>query len=465
MDASEYAQRTAIKRFLASSGRRVSDADVAAGSGVGIEATRRHLHLLMRDYECALDVREDGAIEYDFGVSLRRIGRPTLGERVRGFGRRLWRGFKWVYRRSLAALMVVYALAFLALIAFAAAQSARSGGSDENKGGARALGRVFGALLDLASVGDTVRDVDRRGYRHRRFAAKGPALGQVKDKPKKKGFAESVYDFVFGPPRVQIADGAQEREIAAFVRRHGGVLTTADIQALSGLSRTEASRRFAHFVARFEGETHVTEAGALVATFPTLLQSASTAGDDDVVYFWDEYEPPFELTGNTAGRNLMLVAMAAFNIIGGATVLGGAFANIPNAATWLGLVPVCLFAIYLVLPLLRAPFVYRQNRRQHITNIRKRVYREVFKARSDALAFHTLVARANSHRTTEEMLSAERLASRLKNIAYELGAHHDVTEDGTPYLALDVLEREHAGREEVTVEAPQPEVVFSTRDA
>jgi hypothetical protein len=462
-----------LEKFLETVREPVSEADVAAGTGIELPSVRRLLYQVMHRYECCLQVREDGTLVFDFVHPLQRIGRPTLWERVHGAGRAVWRGLSWVYRVSLAVTLVAYAIAFVVLM-IAAALAASAAAKDEGPavGAFRLVGAIFRGIFEFTTHSALIyADVDGYGYRHRHFEPTESVFRKPGGKERKKAFVASVYDFVLGPDRVQIDSGAQSRELASFVRRSGGALTVADVQALSGMSREQSERFFARFVAEFEGEAVITAEGTLVATFRELLATASQARDEEPVYFWDEYEPPHELTGNSTGRNVGVGALAAFNLAGAFAVITGtgalptamAEALPPAALAALGVVPMIIFSFFFLIPALRWPVVWWRNRKHHRTNIRKRLYRAIFGTREERVRFAEIVTSANERRTTEEELATRGLRSLLEETAAELGATYEM--DDADELAMDAttLRREIAAREAQVVEVEAESVIFSTR--
>ncbi|MCA9566143.1 MAG: hypothetical protein KC561_21755, partial [Myxococcales bacterium] len=188
----------------------------------------------------------------------------------------------------------------------------------------------------------------------------------------------------------------------------------------------------------------VSEDGTLFARFENLLQSASKDQDEAVTYFWNEYEPPYELTGNETGRNLLIGGLAAFNLVGSIAVVSGSLAF---GGAWLGVIPLIIFTLFFAIPLTRAPYVWWQNRKQHGTNIRKRIYREVFRNDADHMPLDALVSAANAHKSTEEELSLKGHRKLLEETAYEIGGHVEYEEDVLT-LRADVLAREAKAQKE-----------------
>ena len=58
-------------------------------------------------------------------------------------------------------------------------------------------------------------------------------------------------------------------------------------------------------------------------------------------------------------------------------------------------VPAAIFGSFFAIPLLRAPLVWWRNRAQHAHNIRKRLFRAIFRSDEPQLTFAEIVALAN----------------------------------------------------------------------
>ena len=452
-----------VETFLNKTKAAVSEGDVAAGTGLDVSTAKRALYALMRTHRASIEVRDDGTLVYDFGAKLTPLGRRSWGERLRHVGRALWRGFSWVYKASLAIILVTYAVTFVVLIIGAAiAASAASKDEAPARRTFHLTGAIFRAIFEMSVHNAPVLfDVDRRGYRVRRYAPRPAVFRFRSQKTPTKSFIQSVYDFVLGPPRVDVDPRAQHKEVAAFVRKNGGVLTVADIQALSGMSRERAEQFFARFVAELDGEAVVTDDGALFARFDELMRSKSDAGDAEIVLYWDEYEPPYEVTGNTVGRNLAIMALAGFNLVCAGFVVSIA-QQLGPAGIWLGAVPATIFALFFAIPAVRAPVVLWKNRQQHRTNIRKRVFKAIFGAHEEKLAFDEVIARANQAATTEEPLHADALRGLLEETLEQIGATLDVDTRDKLVMDLRQLRRESQAGAQHKVEVERAEVVYSS---
>ncbi|MFT5357064.1 MAG: hypothetical protein ACI9KE_004294 [Polyangiales bacterium] len=453
-----------VRDFIARTRSAVSEGDVAAGTGLDVGSTKAALHVLMRSHRCTLQVHEDGTLVYDFGGELVSLSRKSLRERVAGIGRWLWKGFSFLYKASLAVLLVAYAVVFVVLL-IAAAIAASTAAKDEGpaEGAFHLVGAIFRGIFEFVTYTPLIYgETDRFGYPHGHYEPKAPVLFKKQDH--NKGFVASVYDFVLGPKRVEPGPMAQRQEVAAFVRKNRGVLTVRDVQALSGLSRGDAEAFFARFVAEQDGVAEITENGALYATFEELLRSESTEYDAPIELYWDEYEAPVELTGNTGTKNALIALLAGFNLAGAFTVMSMA-TQFGELGMWLGAVPAVLFTLFFALPVLRAPVVWWKNRLQHANNIRKRLFRAVFGARDEQLTSADVVERANENAFTEEKLRVADIEELLGETMHDIGGELDVSERGetiTDFTRLRIEEQvveEHA----LEVEA-ESEVVFRTAD-
>lgn len=453
-----------VKGFIARTRSVVSEGDVAAGTGLDVGSTKAALHVLMQSHRCTLQVHEDGTLVYDFGGELVSLSRKSLRERLAGIGRGLWKGFSFLYKASLAVLLVGYAVVFVVLL-IAAAIAASAAAKDEGpaEGAFHLVAAIFRGIFEFVTYTPLIYgETDRFGYPHGHYEPKAPVLFKKQDH--NKGFVASVYDFVLGPKRVEPGPMAQRQEVAAFVRKNRGVLTVRDVQALSGLKRGDAEAFFARFVAEQDGVAEITENGALYATFEELLRSKSTEYDAPIELYWDEYEAPVELTGNTGTKNALIALLAGFNLVGAFTVMNMA-TQFGEWGMWLGAVPAVLFTLFFALPVLRAPVVWWKNRLQHANNIRKRVFRAVFGARDEQLTSDEVVERANENAFTEEKLRVADIEELLGETMHEMGGELDVNARGetvTDFTRLRIEEQvveEHA----LEVEA-ESEVVFRTAD-
>lgn len=452
-----------VLAFLERAAQKVSEGDVAAGAGIDVATAKRELYSLMLAYTCSLQVREDGTLVYDFGQKLVSLHAQTWRDHLRTGLRWAWRGFSWLYKASLAVILVTYTIAFVVLIiAVAIAASAASKDEGPAEGAFRLVGAIFRGIFEFTTHSAVIySQEDRHGYRHRHYEPTRPVMPLRQPKEHAKSFTASVYDFVLGPDRVAVDARAQHRELASFVRESGGALSIADVQALSGLSRTQAEQLFARFVAEFEGTAEIAEDGALVANFDELQRSSSTDHDEPIVYYWDEYEPPFEVTGNSVGKNIAIAALAAFNLICSVAVaieLGGQ----SSFLVWLGYVPTAIFTLFFTIPAARSLWIWRQNQLQHAHNIRKRLFGAVFKDARPTLTVQDVVATANRVAGSEERLDANASRPLFEEAMADMGGDVHLAPDGELCVDLGILRNEVAARQASARQRPMAAIAYST---
>ncbi|GBC85668.1 hypothetical protein HRbin11_02118 [bacterium HR11] len=460
---------------------RLTAADVSALLGVSIYDADDLLRQMMEQFYCRLAVTPEGVVLYEFPVPLRRRTALTLREVLDRVAQALWRAFVFLYKVWIAATLVAYFIAFTVVLLLLVLASAR-GQRDDRRGG-RGDSFDLGPLLRLLfSIFDfqthtpvPVPRTDRRGYRYRQYESK---KGVWPGREHKKGFVASVYDFVFGPPRVPFDPLANEKEVVAYLRRQKGILTPTELIRLAGWTLEEADQLFAYYVARFKGEARISESGVLYGEFNEVLTTGGLP-EGSVVYYWDEDEPPFELTGNSPGRNLVITGMNAFNLFFGLLFvtettrfveLFRAYGFYPDPGLlrfWLGWVPLTYSIIFFAVPLARVPIVTAQERARRRRNERRRIVRAVFSLIEQGRAdIRPADVQAEYRRLYAVPAAAEggaigrRVQTWLPTVARELGGVADLMEDGQvvyrfPRIAQELAEAARLRQGRPTVQVPQ----------
>lgn len=467
-----------VEKALKKAGGPVTAADIAGATGMPINFAEIALKDAMALFESKISVREDGSLVYDFGSSLvSRAKKPWTYWLKKGTDF-VWKGFKFGFKIVTAVTMLSYVVVFSVLII--AAVIAMSAASEDDAGIGPAfglIGRMFIEIFaQLAWHGALFeRTTDHHGYPHRKYVPKQSRWRQ-KRKPKasskeNKSFIASVYDFVFGPERAPFDDKAQTREVLSFVRENLSMLTISDVQALSGYSRSEAESFFSRFIGEFNGNIAFNEDGTISATFPELMESAGREQDEPIVYYWDEYEPPFEQSGNATSRDVMIGGLNIFNLVMGGALTNYFLTTMPEMMTtplgvFLGVFPMVFSAMFFAIPGARALQNLYRNFKQHQNNIRKRVFRSAYFHDRSSIRVRDILAAANQIRTSEETLKIDDIDDRLRKMIDDLGGDLDVDSQGEIVLRLDLMERERDLRTEDNVQEaaaiPVPEVVFET---
>jgi hypothetical protein len=295
-----------------------------------------------------------------------------------------------------------------------------------------------------------VKAIDRDGYQYRKYETPestwskfGKKDVQTKANPdgggvvqggetKSKSFIVSIYDFALGPERVQFTHDDQLKEIAAFVRKEKGIVTQYEILGLSGASKDKSAELFTESLSVFGGEAKISENGVLYGEFDTLLGAEDKSQDAEVVWFWDEYEPPYEVTGNSAWRNFGLLMMNGFNFVVSFFLI---FYLAEEGYSWvwtvlLGWFPMFYSVTFVIFPVIRAFYVPFKNAQRKRNNLRKRVMKAIFMSGKEVVSLSELENSVNSLRTTEQKLEAKEIEEVMRELREDLDAETEVSGKG-----------------------------------
>lgn len=372
--------------------------DAAAATGLSVSEARDALTRLMELYVTRVTADDQGNVLFAFEYPLRERGTKTFAEKWALFRERAWRTFKVFYKVLIGVMVIVYfGIMAIALLLVVIALSKLSDSDDDGIGG-NVVGGLFRALFEGLSYAFWFRPVpaavmiDDHGYAYR--AAKTPK-GILKKKgadgsTPQKSFVIGIYDLALGPERIASDPLADEREVAAFLREEKGIITPSEIVGLSGVSLDQAEERMADYLVRFNGDPVITDEGAVVGEFESYTIGRSAQADDRIIPYWDEFEAPFEHSGNSTGRNVAVLLMVGFTLVVGLGMLGGGLKVLAEfgpifsgggARFILGYFPIAFAASYILLSLARIPGVRRKETERLRRNREKKVMRVIFQNR------------------------------------------------------------------------------------
>lgn len=428
-----------IEERLTGKTRVITEGDVVAITGSTMRDAKDILEALMSRYTCRLKVTENGEIIYDFGERLHPRGERTWAEFWAIVRKQAWKAFMVFFKIWIAVTLVVYFLIFL-IILIAAIVALMSGGSSNNNSSSSSskssfgLGRVFVLLVDVfQSLGrldtrgsGTHYSTDFYGYTYLSYNTPTTKASKL-NKKDKKGFVASVYDYVFGPPRVEISPLTNIRELAAYLRENKGVTVTSELIGLAGWTAAEAQEFMSEAVVHFDGEAKIAENGVLYGEFDQLVRSKKTGEDAPIIWFWDEYEPPYLLTGNTKGRNGWITFLNAFNFVFASIFFFG-YLSMEAAYVGpdeyyifigLGLIPFIFSLIFFGVPLYRMGQVRRQEKARRMANIRKRLLKVIYKNPNRSFTLSELETLINAPDKTEEKLDSATIQKMMQDLIYD----------------------------------------------
>ncbi len=302
---------------------------------------------------------------------------------------------RFVVRAWVAIVLVGYAALFVALLL---AMTFARQGNDSNS---RREGDLPGGALAYAFlrvVGDALFWTFHPWSPFSLYA--GPGWGAPAYAPQRRERSrqprvplyERVNRFFFGPPPQPVDPRENEQLIVAAIRAGKGRIGLADVMRVTGLPREQADPLMARLMLDYEGDVGVSEDGGIFYTFPALRKTAaqgSSLGSEprsDPPAAWSRTKPLPPLTGNSAGANVSIALLNAFNLLMGAWSIENGmtlervahlFERVPHGMVQptldtgvpiaLGVVPLAFSALLFVLPMVRAaarPWKRRQAERE-----------------------------------------------------------------------------------------------------
>jgi hypothetical protein len=424
----------ALEKLIKSSNGRIAPQDAAAATGYSTQEVEDALARLMELYKCRVEVDEVNARPiFNFDIPFKKRGEKTFQEKLAVALNFFWEIFKKIYKVSIGVILILYTLIFVVVIMIAASQGGDKDRRNNNSSGM--ISSLFSAIfhgMQFAAINKSYNrayDQDNMAYRYY-------------EKPEHSGkkFIQSVFDFVFGPDRPEYDPLNDTKEVATYIRENSNKITSADIINLSGVDYDEADSRLAEYASKFRGDIDITENGTAIADFQDLSVISSKLEGGKVEYYIDEVEPPYEMTGNTSGRNFGIGFMNLFNLIMAFGVVnGGAEFDSGLVVFFLGWFPLIFSILFFLIPIGRA-ITHKSKEAQRSKNVvRKILVGQIIAAKGGPLAMEQIISRVNlqnhSIKEVEEVLS---------KVVLDLRGDIVIDENGTPLYNFDRLKRELA---------------------
>jgi hypothetical protein len=348
---------------------KLTRADAVALTGMPAATAEPALKSLVKSYRSHMAVTDDGELVYEFDPALERRDKVPLRDKLAAAGQAAWRGFQLLFKIWIVATLVIYVVAFVAMMI--SLMLAKQGDRDDRRGGdGFGFPWIWWWLMpDLAPP----------GYYNDRY---GRPI-QARKKPQKR-FYQSVFDFVFGPKGKPVDPRQGDKLLLAFLREHKGRMTASELSALTGLSLSDADEELTRLMVEYDGEVEVAADGSLLYVFDELLPTAGGArGSWD--YVWERRDEIAPLTGNTPGANAVTAGFAGFNLLASFTI-GPAFlqrvhlTGDPVATFFVTLFPLMFSALFFAVPGLRAWKRSRALARREARQLRRALMREIWAA-------------------------------------------------------------------------------------
>ncbi len=427
--------------------------DAASITGLAVDEAKEALDTMMSKYVCRLMVTDNGDLIYSFGSSLQRRGEKTFAEKMEAVGEVAWKVFTVIFKAWIAVTLVVYFVIFLVML-IALLIAASQGGGRDRKSPVK-LDGIFNIFFSIFQWRTATRmidyQMDRDGYRYRHYEPKKSYINE-----KKKSFIASVYDFVFGPERVQIDPLANAKEVAAYLRQGKGVVTAAELVALAGWKMDEAESFLSDCIVRFKGDAVISDNGVVYGQFEQITRGTGEIEGGKIELYWDEYEPEYEITGNKAGRNALIIFMNLFNLTFASVILGSFYGAQPVyvgpndklVLIFLGWLPVIFSFLFFAVPLGRLWKVLKWRRRRVEMNKRKRVMRAIFKRKNKSAGLEDIVKEVNAG-GGEKPMSASEVEDCLNKMMRDFQGETTLDANGKVLYSFTRIAEEFAEAEKV----------------
>lgn len=468
-------------------------ADAAARSGLPLRDAERGMHALLSEYRGHLRVTSEGELLFRFphGFTKPWLVRSALSTFFDKAGRAMLGVGRFVVRAWISIVLIGYALLFLALIIGLTVARSSGGSSRDDRGFGLDLGYVllrviFDALFWTFHPFSpfAVRYYDEPGWQRQQAYSPYVAAPPQKKEP----FYERVNRFFFGPDEPPVDPKKQEQAILAEIRAQKGRIGLADVMRVTGLPRDEADPLMARLMLDYEGSVEVSEEGGIVYRFEALRKTVEQPGRvARPAPVWAKLREISPLTGNSAGTNLLILALNGFNTLMSLWALGAGMTfskigmllnnrtRIPvqrimdldtGTAVALGVVPLVFSIALFALPAMRALFRPLKQKKIARENGRRGLLREVL----------TQVETGRGEITDASLEQAWRAAAgrepdpkELTREVVALGGDVEIKDDGKvryrfPDLEAEAealkAEREAASEEEARV----GKVIFSSEN-
>jgi hypothetical protein len=344
-----------------------------------------------------------------------------------------WKIFTIIYKAAIGVVLIAYTVVFAVLLLILVLRGL--GSDDDDFGFGDIIGGLFRAIFEGLYWFSWARPVeyafDNQGMRYRQYPA---------ERNKGKNFVNSVFNFVFGPDRPPYDPLDDAKEVAAYLRSVNNKLTSAKIIDLCGANFDQAESLLANYASRFNGELYINEDGAVVAEFPQL--GKKTLGElqgGKIVFYKDEVEPPYDLTGNSTGKNTAIIIMNCFNLIMSFVGYGYFSFDVESKtlAIAIGIVPAIISALFFIIPLLRLPYLSSKRAQRERNIIRKKFVGVIIQAQPAELTQQEILRYAGL--TNEQMPMALPV---LEKLVLDLQGDINLNDKGEPVYVFPRLASE-----------------------
>ncbi|MCL2602075.1 MAG: hypothetical protein FWD91_04600 [Treponema sp.] len=381
-------------------------ADVAAGTGLGLNRVRELVPVAADEYSARLEVTQSGEILYSFphGFSSRyrgiapacRRGFTALARFAVAAGKLLFKA--WIMVMLIGYFVLFIAIALAALVLSMTAKNNRNS-SGHGGGGMNASFGIFNLIIRIWFYSELLGTGRRSSWQGGGWDARSSA-------PKKKGrpLHKAIFSFVFGDddPNLQ-RQMLEKKEFLAYIRKRRGVVSLPELMILAGKNSQSAESQIASLCAEFGGSPEVTEEGTIVYRFDEILISSAASGTNTGAAATPSAVPLYKklrvFSSNPQKLNVWFALINGVNLLFGSYFLYNASAigvilteealqaagmygmvyyflhaaganPMPIIQIGLGLIPLLFSAFFWLIPALRSVLLKKENETIRMDNFR-----------------------------------------------------------------------------------------------
>jgi len=187
-----------------------------------------------------------------------------------------------------------------------------------------------------------------------------------------------------------------------------------------------------------------------------LNKASNDLNEGKVIFYEDEVEAPYSVTGNTTGRNFAVAGMNLFNLLMSFFVIqfftspmiygedptttdliAGSIHEFGWVVIILGYFPLVFSSLFFIIPALRYFTVYSNNKKRDLNIIRKKLIGTFVRHKGKTIRFDQLISLSKI-----ELRETQFAKNVLDRLVIELMGEINIDSDGTPIYSFDRLSKE-----------------------
>lgn len=282
--------------------------DIVARTGLPPYLAENTLSTIVREYECDLDVDDQGNLIYRFSEGLKAREDIVKADASRRRKEKFRQGLIAFFKAWTVAMVIVYFVIYLVMIIafFVAMSKANEGRSSSRRSNTTIFwGSGWGSPFGYGGYGSwSSRRAQRRAIHEteRRIQnGEDPYRFDAVNAPKKPSLSERTWFHLFGTYGIKRNPLEREKELLTYIRAKRGFISNADIIALLGVTWDEADSIGTRLVATYDGEMDLTDEGLAIYRFPNLSLQGAPEVQEQVAqlgYLWQVREKEHTLRSN-----------------------------------------------------------------------------------------------------------------------------------------------------------------------